>query len=249
MASGATARGLSFSPVFPAAFQAASGSAGAVVDFNRVRVVLHHADGTVALDTVVAFPEGADAITVSLERRALGRCARERRGIEPQPWLHQRRRRHGIPRRTGLRARDPDRRRSGGPARDIGAGELHRTRARALPRQFTSRLRARPSRASGTMSFRRSGNRRVRKSGSPTHRSFSHRSIPVIATVPQAVSGAVVAGTARGTARSGAQLVSGPADTAILTVPPTPVGRSRRRAEADSRRRSAVRSHSRSPCE
>ena len=60
------ARGISFTPVFPQVLAQSDEAAGALVPFNRVRVVLHHADGTVALDTVVSFPEGADSIIVSL---------------------------------------------------------------------------------------------------------------------------------------------------------------------------------------
>ena len=37
-----------------------------LVPFSRVRVVLHHSDGTIALDTVVAFAGGSDSLTLSL---------------------------------------------------------------------------------------------------------------------------------------------------------------------------------------
>src|SRR6185312_468970 len=36
------------------------------VDFTHVHVVLHHSDGTIALDTVVNYPSNADSVTVSL---------------------------------------------------------------------------------------------------------------------------------------------------------------------------------------
>ena len=64
------ARGLSFRPIFPAgveALQQASGSG--VADFTHVHVVLHHSDGTVALDTMVDFPAGATSINVLLNVR------------------------------------------------------------------------------------------------------------------------------------------------------------------------------------
>ena len=59
------ARGLSFAPVFPAGYSAAQ------VPFTTVRVVLNHSDGTVALDTLIAFPPSADSVAVSLSVRLL----------------------------------------------------------------------------------------------------------------------------------------------------------------------------------
>ena len=58
------ARGLSFSAIFPPLYQQAAGASG--VSFNRVHVVLHRADGTVALDTVVNFPSDSTILTLSL---------------------------------------------------------------------------------------------------------------------------------------------------------------------------------------
>ncbi|MFI5309783.1 MAG: hypothetical protein ACHQQ3_01005 [Gemmatimonadales bacterium] len=56
-------------PVFPASFTQAleqsSGGTG-LVAFTHVHVVLHHSDGTVALDTMVDFPPGADSVPLSL---------------------------------------------------------------------------------------------------------------------------------------------------------------------------------------
>ena len=68
-AAGATARvahNLSFSPVFPKAFTASTNYVAVLVPFNRVRVVMQHSDTTVALDTAIVFPAGADSIAVSL---------------------------------------------------------------------------------------------------------------------------------------------------------------------------------------
>ena len=65
------ARGLAFNPIFPPAFQAAGGSSSGVVDFTSVHVVLHHSDGTVALDTLVDFPAGQDSLTVDLTVKLL----------------------------------------------------------------------------------------------------------------------------------------------------------------------------------
>lgn len=59
------ARALSFQSVFPGNASLVSGGSG-LVAFTKVRVVLHRADGTVALDTVVNFPSGLDSLAVSL---------------------------------------------------------------------------------------------------------------------------------------------------------------------------------------
>ena len=61
------ARGISFSPVFPAVLSQVASDASGIVDFNRVHIVLRHGDGTVALDTVVNYPAGADSLLVSLD--------------------------------------------------------------------------------------------------------------------------------------------------------------------------------------
>ncbi|HEX7546534.1 MAG TPA: hypothetical protein VF368_07385, partial [Gemmatimonadaceae bacterium] len=52
--------------MFPPAFQALGGRGSSVVPFSRVHVLLQHSDGTVALDTVLDFPSGAQSITLSL---------------------------------------------------------------------------------------------------------------------------------------------------------------------------------------
>ncbi len=65
------ARGLSFNPVFPPAFQAVGGTSSGVVQFTRVHVVLDHEDGTIALDTTIDFPSGADSLTLSLTVKLL----------------------------------------------------------------------------------------------------------------------------------------------------------------------------------
>ena len=56
---------LSFEPVFP---RIAGGARLAdVVQFEKVHVVLHRADGTVALDTTVLFPVGADSVVLAAD--------------------------------------------------------------------------------------------------------------------------------------------------------------------------------------
>lgn len=54
---------LSFEPVFPRL--PGGRSVSEVVAFERVRVVLHRADGSVALDTIVEFPVGADTVVLA----------------------------------------------------------------------------------------------------------------------------------------------------------------------------------------
>src|SRR5471032_2167279 len=64
-------RGLAFAPEFPPAFQAVGGASSGVVQFTKVHVVLHHTDGTVALDTTIDFPAGSDSLTLDLTVKLL----------------------------------------------------------------------------------------------------------------------------------------------------------------------------------
>ena len=52
--------------MFPPAFQALGGMASSVVPFSSVHVLLQHSDGTVALDSVLDFPSGAQSISLDL---------------------------------------------------------------------------------------------------------------------------------------------------------------------------------------
>ncbi len=58
------ARAISFNPRFPEVLQVSG--AGSVVPFTKVRVVLHHSNGSIALDTVITFPADADELTIAL---------------------------------------------------------------------------------------------------------------------------------------------------------------------------------------
>ncbi|MBX7120169.1 MAG: Ig-like domain-containing protein [Gemmatimonadaceae bacterium] len=60
------ATGLSFISTFPAPLASVAAGAGAVVPFDRVRVVFRRTDGTLALDSMVAFPSNADSIALDL---------------------------------------------------------------------------------------------------------------------------------------------------------------------------------------
>ena len=64
-APGGIARGLSFNAIFPAT--ASIPAFASFVAFERVRVVLHHANGSLALDTLVSFPANADTVTLSFD--------------------------------------------------------------------------------------------------------------------------------------------------------------------------------------
>jgi hypothetical protein len=64
-------RGFSWNPVFPAALRSVGVASSGIVDFNRVHVVLHHTDGTIALDTTVTFPASDDSLIVKLDVRLL----------------------------------------------------------------------------------------------------------------------------------------------------------------------------------
>ncbi len=62
---------LSWQVSFPKAFQLAGGISSGVVLFNRVHILLHHEDSTVALDTTIGFPAGADSLTLHLTVKLL----------------------------------------------------------------------------------------------------------------------------------------------------------------------------------
>ena len=60
-------RGISFLTRFPEALRDIAPGTSALVPVAKVRVVLYRADSTVALDTMVTFPDGTDSVTVSME--------------------------------------------------------------------------------------------------------------------------------------------------------------------------------------
>ena len=63
------ASGLRFNAIFPSLLQ--QPGAADLVAFDRVHVVLHHSDRTVALDTTIAFPANANEISLALNVRLL----------------------------------------------------------------------------------------------------------------------------------------------------------------------------------
>jgi hypothetical protein len=68
---GRFARGLSWNAIFPPPLRDVGGTGSGVVNFDKVHVLLHHSDGSIALDTTIDFPSGADSLTVSLAVRLL----------------------------------------------------------------------------------------------------------------------------------------------------------------------------------
>ena len=61
------ARGISFLTQFPQALRDNTPGTSQLVPVSKVRVVLYRADSTIALDTMVAFPDGKDSVTVSMD--------------------------------------------------------------------------------------------------------------------------------------------------------------------------------------
>ena len=59
------ARTLAIQPVFPPILTQTGGASG-LIPFDHVHLVLLHADGTIALDTLVFFPPGGDQLTLTL---------------------------------------------------------------------------------------------------------------------------------------------------------------------------------------
>lgn len=65
------ARGIAWRTQFPAAYQQAGAAAAGIVAFTKVRVLLHHADGTVAIDTTVDFGANTDSLPLTLDVKLL----------------------------------------------------------------------------------------------------------------------------------------------------------------------------------
>ena len=65
------ARGIAWRTEFPAPYRDAGTAATSIVNFSKVRVVLHHSDGTVALDTTVDFAPGTDSLPLTLDVKLL----------------------------------------------------------------------------------------------------------------------------------------------------------------------------------
>ena len=63
------ASGLRFNAIFPSFLQ--QPGVADLVTFDRVHVVLRHSDGTIALDTTIAFPSDKNEVALELSVRLL----------------------------------------------------------------------------------------------------------------------------------------------------------------------------------
>jgi hypothetical protein len=208
-------RGLSFDPIFPPAFQAGGGTGSGIVQFNRVHFVLHHMDGSVALDTTIDFPPGDDSLTVSLTVRLLNDAPASG---EPMTLnLYYLNSADGVMFEGGpvsITAAPPP---SGGglnppvkvPVSYTGPGS---TAASVVisPRSATA-----VSGAGFSFSAIAKDINGVTLAGTPV---IWNSLDPAIATITSAAAGTGLAQNRRGTARIIAQLLTGPADTVQLFV-------------------------------
>ena len=205
-------RGLAFNPIFPPAFQV-SGASG-VVQFNRVHVVLHHNDGTIALDTTIDFPVGTDSLTLDLTVKLLDNAPTTG---EPMSL------------NLGYLNAAGDVVFSGGPVSVTAAPPsapgvpnppvqvpVIYTGPGATAVSVAISPRSLTVLAGGTFAFSASAND---ASGSPIAAPIIWNSLdPSIATVSSAAAGSGVAGLTRGTARIQAQLLTGATDIATVNV-------------------------------
>jgi len=209
------ARGLSFQTMFPSAFQSAMGAVAAVVPFTHVHIVFTHSDGTVALDTVVNFPAGADSLVLSLTVSLLPNAPAT-----------------GEPMSLSLDYVNAagDIVFHGGPVTVLAAPGVQSTAPVTVAVKYTG-----PGAAATAV--RITPRTRAVSTGDPfvfTAAALDAHGVPIdgtpivwssldpSATIPDAAAGAGTAGSARGTARIVAQLLTGPADTARLVIQPRP---------------------------
>lgn len=209
------ARGLSFQTMFPSALRSAVGAVANVVPFNRVHIVFTHSDGTVALDTVVNFPAGADSLVLSLTVDLLPNAPAT-----------------GEPMALSLDYLNAagDIVFHGGPVTVLAAPGVQSTAPVTVAVKYTG-----PGAAATAV--RITPRTRAVSTGDPfvfTAAALDANGVPIdgtpivwssldpSATIPNAAAGAGTAGSTRGTARIVAQLLTGPADTARLVIQPRP---------------------------
>ena len=213
------ARGISWRTEFPPAYQLAGGDASGVVDFNRVHVVLHHGDGTVALDTVIDFPAGADSVPVTLDVKLLPSAP-----ASGEP----------LSLNLGYINAAGDTVFKGGP---VGVTATPSSPGSAPPPAVTIPV-SYTGPGAGAVAVQISPRSGTVSSGS----TFTFTAIavdqngvavpntpivwnsldPAIASIPSAAAGVANAGNTRGTARIVAQLLTGPTDQVTLNVLPLP---------------------------
>jgi hypothetical protein len=206
------ARGLAFDPIFPPAFQVTGGSG--VVQFSKVHVVLHHDDGSVALDTTIDFPDGQDSLTVDLTVKLLDNAPSTG---EPMSLNLGYLNASGDVVFTGgpvsVTAAPPAV--SGQPNPPVKVPVVY-TGPGATAVSVAISPRTQNVNAGGTFSFTA-----IAKdgSGNAIAAPIIWNSLdPAIASIASAAAGSGVAASARGTARIIAQLFSGGADTVLVNV-------------------------------
>ena len=212
------ARGISWNAIFPQVLSQVGVSGTGIVPFTRVHIVLRHADGSIALDTVVDFPSTASSVPVTLtvplaagapatgEVLSLNLAYINAAGDTvfrggPTPVL-------AAPTVPGAPAPPP----VSIPVTYTGPG-ASATTLRISPRQLavgagnTFNFSAIASGPSGAIP------------GTPIVWTSLDQSL---ATINSPGAGAGSALTVRGSVRIVAQLLTGPADTATLIIQPTP---------------------------
>ena len=212
---GRVARGLSFQTAFPTVFGDNSTLQRDLVPFTTVHVVLRHSDGSVALDTLVTFPAGAESLTLDLSVTLLPSAPTTGEPLtvtldyinaQGEIVFH------------------------GGPVTVLAAPGLQTTTPVTVPVTYT-----------GTGSNAKSVRIAPRTLSVFTGDNFAFTAAALDATGAQIAGtpiawsspdaavtmsttgdGTGTAGATRGTARIVAQLLTGPADTAMLTIQPKP---------------------------
>jgi len=211
------ARGIAWRTEFPPAYQVAGSAAAGVVDFNRVHVVLLHSDGTVALDTVIAWPAGTESETISLDVKLLPSAPSSGELLSLS---------------LGYINAAGDTVFKGGP---VGVTATPVVSGQPPPPPVTIPVSYSGPGASavGVQITPRSGTVVSGSSFNFTAVAVDHNGVaipntpivwntldPSIASIPSAASGTVLAGSVRGTARIVAQLLTGPTDQVTLNVLP-----------------------------
>ncbi len=209
------ARGISWDAIFPPAFQQAGSASSSLVPFTSVHVVLHHSDGTVALDTTIVFPADSTSYTADLTVKLLDGAPT---AGEPMTL------------NLGYLNAAGETVFSGGPVNVTAAPPPPGGGANPpveVPVQYTGpgasavgvqiSPRSGAALSGGSFTFTAVA---VDASGNtvPNTPLVWSSLNPSIASVASATSGTVVAGTTRGTATIEAQLLTGPSDQVSFSV-------------------------------
>jgi hypothetical protein len=214
-AAGRYARDISWNAIFPPAFQAVGGTSSGVVQISTVHVVLLHTDGTVALDTTIDFPADSTSLTLSLTVKLLNSAPATG---EPMSldlgYLDAAGNTVFMGGPVAITAAPPPAGGGGNPPVQV---RVSYTGTGAGAAAVVISPRAATATAGAAFSFTA-----VAKDASgtaiPGTPVIWNSLDPAIATVTSAAAGTGVAQNQRGTARIVAQLLTGPADTVVLTV-------------------------------